>query len=589
MSILDILARQGIIETKDLLSIREKSESMGKNLDEVLIAMGISEEDILKAKGEYYAVSVKKVDLSLITSKILDYISEEAAVYYQFVPIGLGNGILEVGMVDPDNIIAKDALNFISSKIDLPFKIFIISEVDFSQVINLYKGLSGEVTKALTELETEFVTEMGKKDDEDDGDNKNKKSLEDIEDENNLSNTSSIDTKIIENAPVTKIVATILRYAIDGRASDIHIEPISSNVRVRFRVDGVMNTSLVLPARVHSAVVARIKIMSNMRLDEKRKPQDGRFSAKLNGRKVDFRVSTFPTYFGEKVVIRILDQEKGIKKLSELGLSKNNLQKITDAINRPYGLILISGPTGSGKSTTLYSMLNEVDKDHKNVLSLEDPIEYNMEGMSQSQVRPEIGYTFASGLRTTLRQDPDIIMVGEIRDKETAQLAIQAALTGHLVFSTIHTNNAIGAIPRLIDMGVDPYLIAPTLIIAIAQRLARTFCPGAGRPVKVDDSIQMMIDKQFEDLPDIYKKDITFSKEVYEIAPAPGCPSGVRGRIAVMEVLPIDKALEQIILKNPTEQEIWKYARSKGMLTMKDDALLKVFERTIPFEEYNSF
>lgn len=586
MSILDILAKQGVIETKDLVTIREKSDATGRSFDDILLSLGVSEEDILKAKGEYYAVPVKKVDIATITSQILECISEEAAVYYQIVPIGLSSGVLEVGMIDPDNIGAKDALNFISSKINLPFKIFIVSEGDFDKVINLYKGLSSEVTKALTELETEFVTEPGKDDDE--KDDKKNKAEEEVEDENNLSGSDSSDTKIIENAPVTKIVATILRYAIDGRASDIHIEPASSNVRIRFRVDGVMNTSLVLPARVHSAVVARIKIMSNMRLDEKRKPQDGRFSAKLNDRKIDFRVSTFPTYFGEKVVIRILDQEKGIKKLSELGLTKSNLQKIMEAISRPYGLILICGPTGSGKSTTLYSMLNEVDKDHKNVLSLEDPIEYNMIGMSQSQVRPEIGYTFASGLRTTLRQDPDIIMVGEIRDKETAQLAIQAALTGHLVFSTIHTNNAIGAIPRLIDMGVDPYLIAPTLVVAIAQRLARTFCPGAGKAIPVDASIKMMIDKQFEDLPDLYKKEIKFNKEVYEIAPSADCPSGVRGRIAVMEVLPIDKQLEQIILKTPTEQEIWKYARNKGMLTMKDDALIKVFDRVIPFEEFNS-
>jgi len=258
-----------------------------------------------------------------------------------------------------------------------------------------------------------------------------------------------------------------------------------------------------------------------------------------------------------------------------------------EALNRPYGLILICGPTGSGKSTTLYSMLNEVDKDHKNVLSLEDPIEYNMEGMSQSQVRPEIGYSFASGLRTTLRQDPDIIMVGEIRDKETAQLAIQAALTGHLVFSTLHTNTAIGAIPRLIDMGVDPYLIAPTLIASIAQRLVRSLCTGAGKPRMVEGSIKMMIEKQFEDLPEIHRKNIKIGKEVYDISPAPNCPSGVRGRVAVMELLMIDPQLEQIILKNPTEQEIWKYARSKGMLTMKEDAILKAFEKVIPFEEVN--
>ncbi|MFA6270582.1 MAG: GspE/PulE family protein [Candidatus Paceibacterota bacterium] len=590
MSILDVLIKQGVIETKDLSGIKEKVEVSGENLDETLLSFGISEEDILRAKSDFYSMPVKKIDVSLVTSKILDYVPEEAAVYYQFVPIGVADGVLEVGVINPDNISARDALNFISSKINLSYKTFIISKEDFNKVITLYKGLSGEVTKALSELETEFVSDLKKEDKNDE--NEEKKVEDENENENNLNSSESDDTKgtkVIENAPVTKIVATILRYAIDGRASDIHIEPMSANVRIRFRVDGIMNTSIVLPLRVHSAVVARIKIMSNMRLDEKRKPQDGRFSAKLDKRKVDFRVSTFPTYFGEKVVIRILDQEKGIKKLSELGLSKQNLEQIMGAIDRPYGLILISGPTGSGKSTTLYSMMNEVDRDHKNVLSLEDPIEYNMEGMSQSQVMPEIGYTFASGLRTTLRQDPDIIMVGEIRDKETAQLAIQAALTGHLVFSTIHTNTAIGVVPRLIDMGVDPYLIAPTLILAIAQRLARSFAPGAGKPIPIDASIKMMIDKQILDLPEAYKKEIPIGKEFYGISAGPNSPSGISGRVAIMEVLEIDKELRQIILKTPTEQEIWKHARSKGMLTMKDDALIKAFGKIIPYEEFNSF
>jgi len=285
--------------------------------------------------------------------------------------------------------------------------------------------------------------------------------------------------------------------------------------------------------------------------------------------------------------MRILDQEKGVKKITEMGMTDKNLAMIRDAINRPYGLILITGPTGSGKSTTLYSMLNEVDKESFNVLSLEDPIEYNMEGVNQSQVHPEINYTFATGLRTTLRQDPDIIMVGEIRDKETAQLAVQAALTGHLVFSTLHTNNAAGVIPRLIDMGVDPYLIAPTLILAIAQRLVGRLCPGAGTPTPIEGSIKMIIDKQFADLPIQYKKEIPFSDTVYQISPTPECPKGIRGRTAVFEAFRMDKEIESIILKNPTELEVSKILRQKGMLTMKEDALLKAFKKEIPFEEVN--
>ena len=325
-----------------------------------------------------------------------------------------------------------------------------------------------------------------------------------------------------------------------------------------------------------------------MRLDEKRKPQDGRFSAKIGGGKIDFRVSTFPTYYGEKVVMRILDQQKGVKTIDELGITKENIEVIRRAIKNPYGIILISGPTGSGKSTTLYSMLNEVDREHKNVLSLEDPIEYNIEGVSQSQVRPEIGYTFANGLRTTLRQDPDIIMVGEIRDKETAQLAIQAALTGHLVFSTIHTNNAVGVIPRLIDMDIDPYLIAPTLILTIAQRLVRRFCPDSGKPVPVEGSIKQMIEKQFADLPEKYKKEIKFGDKVYEVSPTEDCPNGTRGRIVVMEVLEMDKNIEQIILRGGTELELAKAARDKGMLSMREDAILKAFDKIVPFEEVSA-
>jgi len=271
-----------------------------------------------------------------------------------------------------------------------------------------------------------------------------------------------------------------------------------------------------------------------------------------------------------------------------LGMSKRNLKLVKEAIVRPYGLILISGPTGSGKTTTLYSMLNEVDREHQNVLSLEDPIEYNIEGMSQSQVQAEIGYTFASGLRTTLRQDPDVIMVGEIRDKETAQLAIQAALTGHLVFSTIHTNSATGVIPRLIDMGVDPYLIAPTLILAMAQRLTLGLCPNAGIPLPVEGSIKLMIDKQFSDLPKEYLNEIEFTDKVYKAGESPDCPSGTRGRVPVMEVMEMSKNIEAGILRNANEIEITKIARSNGMLTMKEDAIIKAMHQVIPFEEVST-
>lgn len=579
MNIVDILLQKKLIKSEEVAEIKNELTSADTSLDQVLLGHGLNPKDILIAKGEYLNIPIRSIDPNQgIPFSVLEYIPEETAKHYRFVPLSVEEGVLEVGFVDPDNIEARDALNFIVSKLNIPYKIFLITEEDYAKVLEMYKGLSGEVTKALSELEMELSdTGKGKKSSSSSKDPKAQAAGQ--KDKN--------DSQIIEDAPVVKIVATIVRYATEGNASDVHIEAMADKVRVRFRVDGTLNTSLVLPMQVHNAVVARIKVLSNMKLDERRKPQDGRFSARIDGRKIDFRVSTFPAYYGEKVVMRILDQAKGVKKLEEMGFTDKNLEMVKEAIDKPYGLILITGPTGSGKSTTLYSMLNQVDREGANVLSLEDPIEYNVEGMSQSQVKPEIGYTFASGLRTALRQDPDIIMVGEIRDKETAQLAVQAALTGHLVFSTLHTNTAAGAIPRLIDMGVDPYLIAPTLVLALGQRLVTTLCPGSGKPIPIEGSLKMIIDRQFHDLPEKYKKDIPFSDVVYEASPTPDCPSGVRGRAAVFEVFRMDKDIELAVLKHPTELEITKILRDKGMLSMKEDAMIKAFKKEIPFEEVN--
>ncbi len=569
MSFLAALSKNGIIKEGDVDSIRQEVDETGKSLEEILVAKGIDPTEIYKQKASYYSLPFRSLENKDIPFEMLSYIPEESATYYKIVPIDVQGGVLEVGIVDPENIGAADALNFISSRVHMPFKMFLITQQDFDKVLVSYKGLSGEVTKALTDLETEFSDEGVE--------------LQSIKKQSSSDNSINI----VEDAPVTKVVATILHYGLDGNASDIHIEPMRENVRVRFRVDGVLNTSIVLPTKVQPAVVARIKILSDMKLDEKRKPQDGRFSARIEGRKIDFRVSTFPSYYGEKIVMRILDQEKGVKRIDEVGLSKRNLDIIRRAINRPYGLILITGPTGSGKSTTLYSMLNEIDREEYNVLSLEDPVEYNIEGVSQSQVHPEIGYTFATGLRTALRQDPDVIMVGEIRDKETAQLAIQAALTGHLVLSTIHTNTALGAIPRLIDMGVDPYLIAPTLILTMAQRLVAQICPGTGRHLPIEGSIKVMFDREFQEIPDEYKKAIPIASEVLGIEPTPDCPKGVRGRMAVFEAFEMTRELEKMILANPTESAMWPIVRQAGMFTMKEDAIIKALEKKIPFEEIN--
>jgi len=581
MSVIDILLQKNLITKEAIRGVR-KAQAGGATLEAALIGSGVKPADITAAMGEFLNIPVRSISETPVPTEALDYIPQESAEHYRFAPIGLKEGLLEVGVVDPNNMEARDALSFLAAKKNIPYKIFLITIDDFQKVLEMYKGITGEVNRALSELETELSVEteaVGKSDTpaEGGGEADKGKGKKDQEEE----------AVIIEDAPVVKIVATVVRYAVEGEASDVHIEHMRDQVRVRFRVDGVLNTSLVLPVQVHSAVVARIKVLSNMRLDERRKPQDGRFSARIDGRRVDFRVSTFPAYYGEKVVMRILDQAKGVRTLDKLGLSERNLKMLREAIDKPYGMVLITGPTGSGKSTTLYSILNEMDRESYNVLSLEDPVEYQIEGVSQSQVRPEIGYDFSSGLRTTLRQDPDIIMVGEIRDKETAQLAVQAALTGHLVFSTLHTNNSAGIIPRLIDMGVDPYLIAPTLILGVAQRLVGLLVPEASEPVKVEGSIKAMIDRQFIDLPPEFKKDIPFTDTVYKIKPNPQAPKGTRGRMAVFEMFMMDKEIEEAVLKGVTEVEVSRLLRKKGMMSIKEDAIVKAFQKIIPIEEVN--
>ena len=507
---------------------------------------------------------------------VLKYVPRDSAEYFQMLPLAVADGVLELGLTDPDSPEARDAVQFIASKNDIPYKIFLISKSGFEEGLKNYEGLVTSSTD-----ENAVADDLGRNIEEAE---KTVASFTVSRDES----TGRTKAGIIEEAPVTKIVSVILQNAVAGNASDIHIEPEVDRIHVRFRVDGILHTSLDrIPKTVHEAIVARIKILTNMKLDEKRKPQDGRFSATIEGRRIDFRVSTFPTYFGEKVVLRILDPNKGLMTLESMGMSPAQIAAVREAVKRPYGIILLTGPTGSGKSTTLYTMLSEVDRAKYNVVTLEDPIEYEIGGVSQSQVQPEIDYTFANGLRSILRQDPDIIMVGEIRDSETAKLAIQAALTGHLVFSTLHTNTAAGVVPRLIDMGVDPYLIPPTLVMAIGQRLVPTLCAESKKEMAIDDSIKMMIDKQFADMPAEFRSKLPPVDKMYHTASTSSCPSGTRGRTGIFEFLLMDNDIEKVILNNPVESEIYRTARSKGFLTLKEDAIMKATQGLISFEEVN--
>ena len=572
MDIFAALTESSLVSAEQAATFAEQSKTSGVPLEQILLEQGVDSQRVAEFFASYYEVDHFSLPEGFtVPQTVLNLVPETSSTHYKMVPLKVENDVLIVGVNNPDDLRVREALNFISTKNNLPYHMVFMLVPEIAKITAFYANLEGEVDNALENLETELDAEIAA-------------SLEGVSE----SDRESVD-HIEEDAPVTKIVATILRYAVDGQASDIHIEPTPKKVGVRFRVDGALATSLQLPKNVHMAVVARVKILSAMRLDERRKPQDGRFSATFDGRKIDFRVSVLPTNHGEKVVMRILDTGKGVLTLEQSGITAHNLDVIRKVVKEPYGIILISGPTGSGKSTTLRGMVGEVDTLTENVMSLEDPIEYNLDGVSQSQVRPEIGYTFATGLRAALRQDPDIIMVGEIRDKETAQLAIQAALTGHLVLSTIHTNNSIGVIPRLIDMGVDPYLIAPTLKMAIAQRLSKTLCKGTGSEQPIDSANKERIAGIKTTLPEKYHARIPTGTTMLHPEPTASCSTGYRGRTAVTEVLEITPEIQELILKNAPEEDFMVAARKSGFTTIQEDAVIKALNHEIPHEEMMTF
>ncbi len=580
MSFLEYLLQQGAITQEESANILQKKEVEDASIIIELYKLEKEAGFIESFAEKFYGIPKGIVNIQEVSPEVMKLIPEEAAQHYFMVPLRKKpNGIIEIGIVDPENAVAKNVLDFIFGQSGTAYVVSFISLSEFMEVVQRY----GSIHDAISSVEQEDESLVSDSSDEID-------SLEAIvsESEKLKTENKNEDEKIADSAPITKMVASILLKAIEVGASDIHIERSSSNTKVRYRVDGTLEVALQLPKSVHGAIIARIKIITKLKLDEKRKPQDGRFPARVKDRVVDFRVSTMPTFYGEKAVIRILDPETGIRTLEDTGMTPEHLATIRRALSRPYGIILICGPTGSGKSTTLYGMLSEVDKDGLNVVSLEDPVEYSIDGVSQSQVHPEIGYTFANGLRSILRQDPDVIMVGEIRDAETAQLAIQAALTGHMVLSTLHTNNSLGVVPRLIDMGVDPYLIAPTLTLAISQRLVRRIAKGGGEELPRTESYTSMIEKQFADFPEEKKATLGLGSMPYTAHPTAASPTGCKGRIAVYEMFEIDKEVEHIILNKPNEMDMYKEVRKKGMLTMKEDALIKSMRGLIPFDDVNT-
>jgi type IV pilus assembly protein PilB len=572
-SLIQQLAQKGLLEREQANTLEFEVKNSGKKEEEVILEKNIVSESILfSLKSENLGIpffeEVTPEDVSL---KVLETIPEESAKYYKMIPLAKRENVVDVGMVYPEDIRGQEALKFLSRQGKFTARVFLITPASFNVLLKQYKTLKGEVNKALEELEGELKVDKTKRE--------------------GVVNAGEIE-KLVEEAPISKVVAVILKHAVEGGASDIHIEPIGDKLRVRFRLDGVLHSSIILPIKVQPAVVARIKILSNLKIDETRLPQDGRFSIKLDNKNIDFRVSTFPTTLGEKIVLRILDSSEGLKSFDDLGLEGRNYNVLREAIQKPYGLILSTGPTGSGKTTTLYALLHTVNKEGINIITLEDPVEYFMEGVNQSQVKPEIGYTFATGLRHILRQDPNVIMVGEIRDKETAGLATNAALTGHIVLSTLHTNDALGVIPRLIDLGVEPFLIPPTLSVAIAQRLVRKLCPFCKEKIKPQKGMRDEIWADWQSLPEIIKKSLPFklasSQDIYIFEPK-GCKrcnmTGYAGRIGVFEILAMTKKLAEIILKDPSEAKILEEAKEQGMTTMKQDGIIKALSGVTTIEE----
>ena len=511
-----------------------------------------------------------------IDKKILDIISVDSLNKFRFIPFEMNDDVIKVAVVDESDLNTQNALRFFARKNQKRLEIYPISPDDFEMLIKKTKKLSVEIDNALDIYEKK-------------------------EDENN-EKTGGIKLRerketvhILKDAPIAKMAESIVENAIDAGASDIHIEPMADNIRVRYRIDGDLKTVITLPKKVGPALVSRIKILSNLKIDEKRKPQDGRFRINDLGKTIDFRVSSFPTAYGEKVVMRILDTQSGLLTLDKLGVQGRDKDVIERMIKEPYGIILITGPTGSGKSTTLYSMLRMVNREEVNIITLEDPIEYVLEGINQSQMRPEIGYTFANGLRSVLRQDPDIIMVGEIRDEETAELAIHASLTGHLVLSTLHTNSAAGAIPRLIDMSVQPFLLASSLKLAMAQRLVRRICQDCKKPIEVSREIQDDIKRDLKEVPkEILTErgieiDVTDPSSKLVFYEGQGCSkcqgSGMKGRMGIFETIEVTNNFSKLINKEVLGKSLEDEARKDGFTTMKEDGLMKALQGLTTLEE----
>jgi type IV pilus assembly protein PilB len=576
-----LLVNGGSLTSEQLEEHRKSAKTSGTPLlTELVQSHVIDNESLTRAIAVVSSVPYVNLTDVTIEQKVLGLLPMEIAERYMAVPLGeLGEANasakrLAIAMLDANNV---QAVDFLANKIQRPLKVYMASEQGIQHVLDQYKtDLAKGVGEAITAVSDANST---------------------------ASDTGGSGALVIsQDSPISRALNTILEYAVRARASDIHIEPAETTLRIRCRIDGVLREIMKLPKSIEPALISRIKILSNLKIDEHRVPQDGQFAVHVSNKDVDLRIAISPVVWGEQVIIRLLDKSGSSFKLEEMGYAGRALRTIRKGIAKPNGMVLTSGPTGSGKSTSLYALISEIKSDMVNIVTLEDPVEYKMAGVNQIQVNPEVGLTFATGLRSILRQDPDIVMVGEIRDKETANLAVQAALTGHLVFSTLHTNSAAGVLPRLLDMGIEPFLIASTVNTIIGQRLVRRLSdkkiptPANEREIlTIHETVGGLLPKTKEEVAriseDLGYKDLPLANEnAYTLMKgkdSPQAPGGYKGRVGLYEVMDVTEAIQNLIVKRATSAEIQREAIAEGMITMRQDGYLKALQGLTTLEEVN--
>ncbi len=565
-----LLVDEGLVAKATIDQSQQESATTNEPLLSILLKKGIVDDELLThAIAQVSGVPYVNLRSSMIDEKILQLLPEDIAERFMAVPLAEVQNRLAVAMIDANNV---QAVDYLANRIQRTIKVFMASEAGVRHVLDQYKTDLSSVDAAAVASEEAEASAQG-----------------------------NIKT-IVQDSPISRALSTILEYAVKSKASDIHIEPMEKALKIRCRVDGVLREIMQLPKSIEPALVSRIKILSNLKIDEHRTPQDGQFTIQVASKEVDLRIAISPVVWGEQVVIRLLDKSGNSFDLEQMGYAGRALRAIRKGIKRPNGMILTSGPTGSGKSTSLYALIKEVKDESVNIVTLEDPVEYKMDGVNQIQVNADVGLTFASGLRSILRQDPNIIMVGEIRDSETANLAVQAALTGHLVFSTLHTNSAAGVLPRLLDMGIEPFLIASTVNTIIGQRLVRRVAPkrdaynstpietqniaatvGHLLPKAKEQIAQISADLGYKDLPLAGQNAYTLVKG----HDTPQTPRGYSGRAGLYEVMDVTEEIQNLIVKRATSTEIEHAAIAQGMVTMRQDGYLKSLTGLTTLEEVN--